>query len=218
MQSPEDFGGLVLPQRAVIDPITGIAADVPLGLQGPPFMFKENPDLVERIMALREQHGIVIEDDKLGEKRLIDKSPDDTVPGKARKPARPRTSTKSRKRRNKPGEKQMDTSLTVAERAAYMEWKMWEHKGTPGVFPAQLRRYWLGEGASRWVGSATPYRTLRRALASEGVPMKMISGLAARLYHWKFGKWPGKRNGGKKAWDDMCVLQHKFAIYDLETK
>ena len=218
MHAPEDFEGVSLRQYAVIDTLTGLAADIPLGLQGPPFMFKENPDIVERIMALREKHGIVIEDDKLTVKHQVESAPSDTVPKKPRKAVRARSSTKTQDRRKKRVEKQMDTSLPVAERAAYMEWKMWEHKGTPGVFPAQLRRYWLGEGASRWVGSATPYRTLRRALASEGVPAKMVSGLAARLYHWKFGRWPGKRNGGKKEWDDMLVLQHKFAIYELETK
>ncbi|AZS07882.1 hypothetical protein PBI_GRAY_28 [Gordonia phage Gray] len=218
MRAPEDFEGVTLRQYAVIEPVSGLAADVPLGLQGPAFLFKENPDIVERIMALREKHGIVIEDDKLTEKKPVEKSPDDTVRKGTHKTVKPRSSTKPQGRRTKPGEKKMDTSLTVAERAAYMEWKMWEFKGTPGVFPAQLRRYWLGEGLSRWATKPTPYRSLRRALRSEGVPGRMIDGLAARLYHWHFGRWPGKRGGGKKSYDDMLVLQHKFAIHELETK
>ena len=73
-----------------------------------------------------------------------------------------------------------------------------EEKSTPGVFPAQLRKYWLGKGLSRWATTPTPYRSLVAALRKEGVPGKMVKGLAARLYHSHFGKWPGKK-GGKKS-------------------
>ena len=80
-----------------------------------------------------------------------------------------------------------------------------QYKGTPGVFPQQLRRYWLGKGLSRWATTPTPYRSLVKALRSEGVPGRMINGLAARLYKQHFGIWPGKR--GKK-WVDI-TLEYK---------
>ena len=80
-----------------------------------------------------------------------------------------------------------------------------EEKGTPGVFPAQLRKYWLGKGLSRWATTPTPYRSLVAALRSEGVSGRMVNGLAARLYHWHFGTWPGKNHGKKN---------FKFTDYD----
>lgn len=66
--------------------------------------------------------------------------------------------------------------------------------------PKQLERYWLaGKGLARWAVTPTPYRSLVAALASEGVPAKVIHGLAAKLYHKHFGVWPGdhEKQGGK---------------------
>lgn len=93
-----------------------------------------------------------------------------------------------------------------------------EEKGTPGVFPAQLKKYWLGKGLARWATTPTPYRSLVAALRSEGVSGRMVNGLAARLYHWHFGKWPGKH--GKKSWSKTETLLTKGFPYltDLETK
>lgn len=118
------------------------------------------------------------------------------------------------------------SAVKALERATYLEWKDYCAKnqletkkgdsGIPGVFPARLRRYWLGEGLARWATTATPYRSLVAALRSEGVPGRMVNGLAARLYHWHFGIWPGKRN--KKDWDEVRALLFKFVDYEMESK
>jgi hypothetical protein len=60
----------------------------------------------------------------------------------------------------------------------------------------KLWDYWLGKGLGRWATSPTPYRTLRAALLSEGVPAGEADGLAANLYHAHFGRWPGKHDRG----------------------
>lgn len=59
----------------------------------------------------------------------------------------------------------------------------------------KLWKYWLGEGAAKWAGSPHPYTTLTHALAAAGVPAHSIPGLAANLFHAKFGIWPGERKG-----------------------
>lgn len=61
--------------------------------------------------------------------------------------------------------------------------------------PPQLQRYWLGEGLARWATTPTPFRSLVAALRSEGIPSRMLEGLAAKLYHKHFGVWPGDRDG-----------------------
>lgn len=60
----------------------------------------------------------------------------------------------------------------------------------------KLWDYWLGEGAAKWVSSAHPYTALVTALRSAGVPEKSVNGLAANLYHAKFGTWPGDHGKG----------------------
>jgi hypothetical protein len=62
---------------------------------------------------------------------------------------------------------------------------------------SKLWTYWTkGNGLGRWLGSPTPYRTLRAELLSEGVPAHMADGLAANIYHAVLGRWPGKHDGG----------------------
>lgn len=63
--------------------------------------------------------------------------------------------------------------------------------------PLALRKYWLGEGLSRWAVSPHPYEALVAALREEGVPGHMIHGLAASLYFAHFGRYPGAH--GRKA-------------------
>jgi len=207
-----------LDQHAVIDFQTGYALDVPMGLQAPRQFWIDNEQIRERIERLRQEHGITVDDDMLTEPETVPvkKAPTETGARKPRK-VRPRPApskvAKANKRRR---ESKSGVEMNTAERAAYMEWQDWEGKGTPGVFPNQLRRYWLGEGLARWASTPTPYRSLLAALRSEGVPGHMVNGLAARLYHWHFGKWPGKH--GKKDWEDLRQLQFKFSIHEMETK
>lgn len=62
----------------------------------------------------------------------------------------------------------------------------------------QLREYWAhGDGAKKWIGSPTPYRTLRDHLAKYVPPGRELDGLAANIYHAALGKWPGKQRGDK---------------------
>ena len=198
----------------VVDPMTGYTLNYPLGLQEPPSWWVEHADVKDRVVALREEYGITVEDDMLESTPSRSFAKNSTkkkavVKPKPRpRPAVPRPVAVAPKFGTK--------GLSARERACYLQWSEWEHKGTPGVFPAQLRRYWLGEGLARWATTPTPYRSLVAALRSERVPGHMIHGLAARLYHWHFGKWPGKR--GKKAWDELRQMQFKFAAYELETK
>jgi hypothetical protein len=67
---------------------------------------------------------------------------------------------------------------------------------TLGARAPQLLAYWLGKGLSRWATTAAPYRALVAALRSEGVPARMVHGLAANIFHKHFGRWPGKHDGG----------------------
>jgi hypothetical protein len=61
----------------------------------------------------------------------------------------------------------------------------------------KLWDYWVhGKGASRWIGSPTPYRTLLAELLSEGVPAGEAHGLAANIFHAALGRWPGKHDKG----------------------
>lgn len=206
-------------RKAVIDFESGFALDVPLGIQAPRQFWIDNVPTRERIERLREERNITVADDMLT--APVDVTVED---GKTKKPSRRKQKVRPRSKPSKLAksnrmrrESKSDAILTTRERAAYMEWKDWEGKGTPGVFPNQLRRYWLGEGLARWATTPTPYRSLVAALRKEGVPGHMIHGLAARLYHWHFGTWPGKHNG-KKAWEDLRNMQLKFSLYEMETK
>lgn len=60
----------------------------------------------------------------------------------------------------------------------------------------KLWGYWThGKGLGKWVGTATPYRSLVAALTEEGVPPGQVHGLAANIYHAVKGSWPGKQGG-----------------------
>lgn len=98
-----------------------------------------------------------------------------------------------------------DRESATGARDLQREETLEESKGVPGQFPEALKRYWLGKGLSRWATTPTPYRSLVAALRSEGVSGRMVNGLAARLYHWHFGTWPGKNHGKKN---------FKFTDYD----
>lgn len=207
----------------VIDIPSGFAIDVPLGMQAPRAVFEQDPSIIERIAALREAHGVSVPDDMLEPRHDVEVAPEGTkrTANRKRKP-RARAGRSKLAQKNKEG-LGMKTGgiLTARERATYIEWKSFRTDSgmetkTPGVFPAQLRRYWLGEGLARWATTTTPYRSLVAALRKEGVPGHMIHGLAARLYHWHFGVWPGKKN--KKDWDELRLLLFKFADYEMETK
>jgi HK97 family phage prohead protease len=63
----------------------------------------------------------------------------------------------------------------------------------------RLWRYWLGEGAAKWVSAAHPYTALVTALTAAGVPATSVNGLAANLFREKFGMWPGERKGSNPA-------------------
>lgn len=65
--------------------------------------------------------------------------------------------------------------------------------GIPGHLPEQLRRYWTGKGKARWAGSPHPYTALVNALRSEGVPERVIHGLAANLFRDVYGIFPAQR-------------------------
>ena len=75
-----------------------------------------------------------------------------------------------------------------------------EEKGMPGGSngpkpgaSAELNAYWTrGAGLARWAEAAHPYTTLVAQLRSEGVPERMVNGLAATYYHRVFKRWPGK--------------------------
>ncbi|AKL88296.1 virion structural protein [Gordonia phage GMA6] len=179
-----------------VDMITGFAIDQPLGPQAGPGYWEDNPEEYERIVAMREAAGITVADDMLGPEVDVAVSDGSTGVAKRKKAAPRKPASKLAARNNR--------SRSAKARSLALELKM-ESKSAPGVFPAQLRRYWLGEGLARWATTPTPYRSLVSALRSEGVPGRMINGLAARLYHWHFGKWPGKR--GEKAWNALGYLE-----------
>lgn len=187
----------------------GYALDIPLGLQEPAFFWHANYGLVEEIREARTKAGIQITDDYLVDvpsEVITEPDPGPEVeltepPGK-RKTKVPQREAKS-----------LTTSWEIWTPAIEAEYKAYkdklETKAVPGVFPAQLRRYWLGKGLARWATTPTPYRSLVAALRSEGVPGRMINGLAARLYKQHFGKWPGKR-GGKKADHEVSELEARI--------
>ena len=52
-----------LPDKIIVDPMTGYSINVPLGPQTYPDWDKHNPELYERIKQARKELGIVIEDD-----------------------------------------------------------------------------------------------------------------------------------------------------------
>ena len=188
--------------------VEGYAIDIPLGVQEPPFFWHDNPSLVERITAARRKHKVVVADDMLNDAEssvvVEDSGPEEPMqmpPGK-----------KKAQRRDRGEVKSWDT-FTVAEYKSFLALSF-EQKGTPGVFPAQLRKYWLGKGLARWATTATPYRSLRAALRSEGVAGRFVDGLAAKLYHWHFGRWPGKR-GNKKSDGVLTELEAKLIRIDV---
>ena len=55
----------VIPRLGIVDALSGLAADIPMGDQMPPEWWAENNDVATRIRQLREVHGIEVEDDKL---------------------------------------------------------------------------------------------------------------------------------------------------------
>ena len=185
---------------AILDPITGVAIDVPLGAQMPPSWWEEHPDDKARVLALREKHNVVVEDDWL---LTVDTSgvTSDELPydGDFVDPdfAGPKKTVVAKKR---PGTKGVvsgrGSKSSVMSRAQGL-YEDLDVKGTPGVFPAQLRKYWLGEGLSKWATTPTPFRSLVAALKREDVPAHMVDGLAAKLYRSHFGRWPGKQGGNK---------------------
>lgn len=59
----------------------------------------------------------------------------------------------------------------------------------------RLKRWWaLGEGRARWIGSPTPFRTLRAMLLSKGVPKRQVDGLTANIMKLATGRYPGQRD------------------------
>lgn len=68
------------------------------------------------------------------------------------------------------------------------------HKGNE----QRLKDYWAhGKGLAKWIGSPTPYRTLRAELSKYVPPGHELDGLTANIYHMATGKWPGKKRGDK---------------------
>lgn len=71
---------------------------------------------------------------------------------------------------------------------------MADAKHPKGVRSPELTRYWTkGDGLARWAYSPHPYTALTTALRMEGVPERMVNGLAATYFKKTKGIWPGQR-------------------------
>ena len=76
---------------------------------------------------------------------------------------------------------------------------------------AALNAYWTrGKGLAKWSTNPHPYTALVAALRAEGVPEKMVNGLAASYYHRVFKKWPGSR--GAKVLESLLRLGVKDIV------
>lgn len=83
-----------------------------------------------------------------------------------------------------------------------------------GRMPDQLADYWLhGVGAAkiRW-GTRGSFKRARRLLLKEGVPMHMVDGAVANLYHQATGEWPGSHRGDQTA----AVVDAQGNLHDAQ--
>ncbi len=63
---------------------------------------------------------------------------------------------------------------------------------------ARLKNYWaFQEGRAKWIGSPTPYRTLR-ALLAKYVSPKVLDGLTANIFKLATGHYPSQRKDGER--------------------
>lgn len=63
------------PDVVIVDPVSGYAINIPLGYQVPPGWVEQFPEQYSRILEMRKEQNVVIEDDLLPGKHVPDEEP-----------------------------------------------------------------------------------------------------------------------------------------------
>jgi hypothetical protein len=72
-------GGVNVPEVTLNDPVSGFAANVPVTQQGYPGWWLYQPDDYQRLLRMRQEHGLVIDDGDMSFEPEGDQSMEDAL-------------------------------------------------------------------------------------------------------------------------------------------